>query len=213
MSNRKTKRKNADTFYISVYDFLYSHWISMVVVIVIMFLSIMGCIYVKYSRKNKIRIYNEKMFTALAIKDTNEKIKQLNSLYEDKKNPEKSRNMVAIQIMKEYFANRDYDKAKSIGNTLLKSKDNYIKYFAGLNILMMENSRNINNYKELTDLIAIMEKKDNPFINLILEQKAILLMRQEKDKEAKDIFNQLLSKNNIDSGLKARIREYISILN
>ena len=28
MSNRKTKKKNSDSFYVGIYDFIYSHWIS-----------------------------------------------------------------------------------------------------------------------------------------------------------------------------------------
>ena len=213
MSNRKTKKKNSDSFYVGIYDFIYSHWISMVVFLSILFLLVMGCFYVKYNKKNTVKTYNEKMFKVMAVEDRNERIKQLNSLYEDKKNPEKSRNMVAIQIMKEYLADKNYDKAKTIGHKLLKSKDNYIKYFAGLNLLMIGNSRNIDNYKELMDLISTMEKEDNPFRNLILEQKAILFIRQGKDKEAREVFNNILSNTNVDNALRSRIREYISILN
>lgn len=181
------------------------------IIFIILFIFLMSVIYM-FSRlyiSDKIKKYNEKIYKAL---DSQEIQENLEKIYKDKSIPSISKTFAGLCLINIYKQNNNYKDIIKIYNDILNNENNlFFKNYAGLNLLIIKLNDSNKDIKEIKSLIKKLENKKNPLINLVLEQKALFLIDQNKKEEAQKILNDLAIKN-IDKELLNRVNQQLLIL-
>lgn len=188
----------------NIKQFLFKNVNTIITIISIIVLASIFYMFLTIYKSNKIQKYNDKIFKILESENQKE---QLKKMYLDKKTPRISKTFIGLNLVT-ILDNDENEMVENIYNDIFKNeKELFLKYYAGLNLLVLKINLNKND-KEIEDLLKLLENNKNPVLNLVLEQKALFLNNQGKEKESKKIFNELL-KNNLDKNFTDRINQYL----
>jgi hypothetical protein len=181
-------------------------------IIGIILLLLLGCGGIfrlrKIYQRNKIRSYNERIFVNLASPNV---VMELEKLYYQRGVPAISRKLAGLGLIGEYLRQQHYDKAGIIyGDIFNSEKDIYLKYYSGLNLLVLQLNEEKVNIAKVNALFDQLDNEHNPLRNLVLEQKVMFLLRQQKYKEALVITRKLLDKSTSveESSFRDRLKMY-----
>lgn len=164
----------------------------------------------KSYRRNKMLNYNSKIFESLA---SGEAIANLEKLYNDKNIPKISKTLAGLSLVKEYTKNSENDKIAKIYEDILDNEDDiYLKYYSGLNLLILKlNGKNTDN-TYLENLFSKLENEENPLLDMVKEQKVLFLIKNGNYDDAKKIIDGMLSNDKISTSFKDRIRIYLDYI-
>jgi hypothetical protein len=201
-----------------------------VIVLIILFIIVSGIFALSFNirKLSKIERYNKEIYRITGLKQMQ---KNLEYLYEKKDVPRISKTLAGIILASEYgridarnktidVANKDNNKNINThrdkiidiySDIFFKEKDTYFKYYAGLNLLILKINDKKQDIREIDDLIKKMENKKNPLLDLVLEQKALFFIKQNKKDEAKNILDGLLKKE-INAEFSNRINHIYKLL-
>ena len=186
--------------------FLFRNINKIIVLFILIFIIIFSTLFINLYKNNKLSKYNEKIYYAL---NGNNKIQDLEKLYNDNSIPRISKTFAGFSLIDLYT--NDKNKEEILKEIYKNEKDLFFKNYAGISILSMEINKNNYNKEYIESLIIELDKKDNPLINLFLEQKALYLVKENKKEEAKKIFINLLLTNE-NEYFKNRINIYLERL-
>ncbi|MDR2077803.1 MAG: hypothetical protein LBP39_02440 [Rickettsiales bacterium] len=179
-------------------------------VIVFILVSLVYCgvsFSLKTLEKNRIQSYNRRIFLSLSSENTKE---ELEKIYVGKRTPAISRTFSGLSLVGEYIKNQRYDRIVEIYERIFdQEKDIYLRYYAGLNLLIARlNEENID-FEQINKLFSKMENRENPLLSLVLEQKALFFLKQKKYVVASEIINDILKRNDIDEHFRDRLNKYM----
>lgn len=183
------------------------------IVAVFLFISVVFLfnIFIKLYQNNKIEDYNNKIYFAI---NSNNKVNELEEIYNDKSTPRISKTFSGLKLIEEHINNVDsYSKIIDIYVDILENeKDVFFKNYAGLNLLLLKINEEILDEKYINELFSKLDNANNPLQDMILEQKAVFLIKQDKKNEAKTILNNLLRKNLDNKDFIERLNGYFDML-
>lgn len=185
--------------------------IKKIVVLLLVLLAIFLTRFItKNHRRNKMLNYNSKIFESLA---SGEAIANLEKLYSDKNIPKISKTLAGLSLIKEYTKNSENDKIAKIYEDILDNEDDiYLKYYSGLNLLILKlNGKNTDN-TYLENLFSKLENEENPLLDMVKEQKVLFLIKNGSYDDAKKIIDGMLSNDKISASFKDRIRMYLDYI-
>ena len=186
--------------------FLFRNINKIIILSILILVFIFGSLFITLYKNNKLSNYNEKIYYAL---NGNNKIQDLEKLYNDNSIPRISKTFAGFSLV-DLYSNIE-NKENILKEIYENEKDLFFKNYAGISILSMEINKNNYNKEYIESLIIELDKKDNPLINLFLEQKALYLVKENKKEEAKKIFINLLLANE-NEYFKNRINIYLKQL-
>lgn len=163
-----------------------------------------------YYKKQAIKKANAQLFEIMSIENSQDRIKELNKIFNSEKSKETAKNFAGLQLAQEYAELKNEEKMIDVYTRLFNtSKDEYVKNLAGINVLIAKINAETLNKDEIAKLLTELENKKNPFIDLVIEQKAIFYIKQNNTEEAKKIISKLLEKENLEVNLRDRLRMYM----
>jgi tetratricopeptide (TPR) repeat protein len=166
-----------------------------------------------FYKKSSVRKYNTQLFEILAVEDNFVRIDKMEKLYRNKKIPKISKTLCGIKLSREYYKMGNLGGFIMVNEEIMKREnDPVFKNVSGLNLLHVKLNEEVTDVDYLEKLFVILENKKNPFLNVVLEKKAIFYIKQGKKEEAREIFNGLLLDDSNDIDFKNRIKNYIKIL-
>ena len=186
--------------------FLFRNINKIIILSILILVFIFGSLFITLYKNNKLSNYNEKIYYTL---NGNNKIQDLEKLYNDNSIPRISKTFAGFSLV-DLYSNIE-NKENILKEIYENEKDLFFKNYAGISILSMEINKNNYNKEYIESLIIELDKKDNPLINLFLEQKALYLVKENKKEEAKKIFINLLLANE-NEYFKNRINIYLKQL-
>lgn len=166
---------------------------------------------IKSYKRNKILNYNSKIFESLVSEET---IANLEKLYSDKNIPKISKTLAGLSLVREYTKDfENDDKIAKIYEDILDSEDDiYLKYYSGLNLLILKlNNKNTDN-AYLENLFSKLENEENPLLDMVKEQKILFLIKNGSYDNAKKIIDGMLSDDKISTSFKDRIKIYMDYM-
>jgi tetratricopeptide (TPR) repeat protein len=147
------------------------------------------------------------------VEDNFARLDKMEKLYHSKKIPKISKTLCGIKLSQEYYKRGNLEGFITVNEEIMKrEKDPVFKNVSGLNLLHVKLNEETTDVDYLEKLFVILENKKNPFLNVVLEKKAIFYIKQGKKDEAREIFNSLLLDNSNDDDFKTRIKNYMKIL-
>ena len=180
---------------------------ALVLFVFVLFFSIM---FVNAYKNSKIKNYSGKIFLALNSVD---KVGELEKIYGDDGAPRISKTFAGMKLVEEYKNSNNFSKVEDIyGEIFENEKEIFFKNYAGLNLLSMEINTDKMNIDKINKLFSKLENVKNPLYDMVLEQKIIFLMRQDKKDEAKTLVGGLLRKNSNSKNMQDRLNKYLDIL-
>lgn len=196
----------------SIKQFIFKNINRIIFLILVIFITVILYMFINVYKVNKIEKYNRQLFEIMDSKNVKE---QLEDFYNKKSLPKITKTFVGFNLISSLEFSDDEDdkeKIKNIYSDIYNSEDDlFIKYYAGLNLLILRINNNENS-EEIENFIEDLLSKQNPLINLVLEQKALYFVAQGKNEEAKNILVNLL-KNDLDEGSVERINQYLLYIN
>lgn len=182
---------------------------KIVVFCIVILLTFISYFLIGVYKDNKIEKYNNKVHFAL---NSNNVINELNSIYNEKSVPRITKTFVGLKLVEQYN-NNDNDKIKLIYEDIFENeKEVFLKYYAGLNLIMLELNKSDLDTSIIDNLINEQSNNINPLQDMVLEQKAIFLMRQNKNDDAKNIINSLLERNKENKNMSERLNKYAELI-
>lgn len=176
----------------------------MIAIILTVFIISIFYMFIILHKTNKIQKYNTKIFEIMESENQEEELKKM---FFDEKIPRISRTLAGFNLIS-ILDNNEGDVIEKVYNDIfLNEKELFFKYYAGLNLLISKINLNKKD-EEIENLLKLLENKQNPVLNLVLEQKALFLKSQGKVEEAKEILNKLL-KENFSSNFTDRINQQL----
>lgn len=175
-----------------------------ITVVLTIFIISIFYMFIILQKTNKIQKYNTKIFEIMESENQEEELKKM---FFDEKIPRISRTLAGFNLIS-ILDNSEGDVIEKVYNDIfLNEKELFFKYYAGLNLLISKINLNKKD-EEIENLLKLLENKQNPVLNLVLEQKALFLKSQGKVEEAKEILNKLL-KENFSSNFTDRINQQL----
>jgi hypothetical protein len=190
----------------NVKKFILNNIGTIVAVVLLVFITGIFCAFASFYRSNKIKEHNMEMYLISDLTD-------LENLYNKKSIPQTSKTFVGLKLVSMYKKDgNNPDRITSVYEDIFKNeKDVFFKNYAGLNLLISKINQENYSAAEISELILVLENKENPLLNLVMEQKALFLMRENRKEDAKNILKDL-AKKEIDIYLRERIDEYLILL-
>ena len=183
--------------------FFLDNVVKIVVILIILSIIVFSAVFINFYKENKLEKYNNKIYEALV---SNNKILDLEKVYKDDSIPRVSKTIAGFNLVDLYT---DYTQKEIVLKEIYENeRDIFFRYYAALAIFTIEINKDSIDTDYLDSLIEFLEQDKNPLINLFLEQKALYLMKINKQEEANKILNNLLNSNE-DEDFKARIRMYL----
>jgi predicted negative regulator of RcsB-dependent stress response len=187
-----------------------SDLILLLVIILVVLLIIFSSI---FYRKSKIRRYNTQLLEILEITDNQERVRKIEEGYNSKGIPEISKTMFSIRLSREYYRMGNNTKFIEVNENILKTeKDEVLRSIAILNILHIKLNEQKLDVEYLEKLFKKAEHKKNPFLNIIMEKKAVFYLRRGEKEMAENIINTLLQNEFYDDNSRSRIEKYKYVL-
>lgn len=183
--------------------FIFKYSTHLIVLVTIIFLFTLLFIFTSVYKNNKLENYNNKIYAAI---DGDNKIEELEKIYNDKSAPRISKTFAALALVDLYTAT-DL-KINVLEEIYENEKDLFFKYYAGLAMLSIEISQEEMDKDHIESLIKGLENKENPLKALSEEQKALYLIKIGKKEEANELLNKLLNSNESEE-FKNRIKIYL----
>lgn len=205
-SNNFINELKYDVFKDKIKLFIFKHINKIIILSILILVFIFGSLFITLYKNNKLSNYNEKIYYAL---NGNNKIRDLEELYNDNSIPRISKTFVGFSLV-DLYSNVE-SKENILKEIYENEKDLFFKNYAGISILSMEINKNNYNKEYIESLIKELENKKNPLIDLFLEQKALYLVKENKKEEARQIFTNLLLSNESED-FKNRINIYLERL-
>lgn len=186
--------------------FLFKHINKVILLFILILVFIFGSLFVNLYKNNKLSNYNEKIYYAL---NGENKIEELEKIYNDNSIPRISKTFAAFSLVDLY--DNDDDKKNVLKEIYQNERDLFFKNYAGLILLTLEVSKKDYDKDYINLLITELDNKNNPLINLFLEQKGLFFVKENKKDEARQIFATLLLSNE-NEDFKNRINIYLEQL-
>ena len=190
----------------NVKGFLTKNVKRILILLLILLAVFLGRFIVKSHKKNKILNYNSKIFESLSSQEV---IADLEKLYNDENIPRVSKTLTGLNLVKEYAKKLENEKIAKIYEDILNNEgDTYLKYYSGLNLLILRlNDDNIDN-TYLENLFSKLENEENPLLEMVKEQKILFLIKNGGYDDTRKIIDDLLSNDEVNSSFKNRIKIY-----
>ncbi|MDR2777464.1 MAG: hypothetical protein LBB24_01690 [Rickettsiales bacterium] len=187
--------------------FLLKYYTYIVVVIV----ALVGFFTARFSLRNmeksRIERYNERIFLGTS---SGKPIAELEKIYRDESIPSVSKTFSGLSLIGEYIKSQRYERVVEIYEDIFtREKDVYLKYYAGLNLLIVRLNEEKPDVDKISILFSKLENGDNPLLNLVIEQKALFFIKQKKYDQAAEIIRNLLKRGDIDSNFRERLGRYL----
>lgn len=156
---------------------------------------------------NRLIGYNSMIFRGLASKNP---IAELTKLYNDRDIPNTSKTLVGLNLIAQYEQNnQNIDSMAKIYEEIFRAeKDLYLRYYAGLNLLILKLNADESNAESVENLMGELDKEENPLRDLVMEQKVLLKIKTAKYEEANTLLNELLSRKDLNEYLRERLNNY-----
>jgi tetratricopeptide (TPR) repeat protein len=156
---------------------------------------------------NRIQSYNKRIFMGLS---SDRPIEELEKIYEGKHTPSVSRTFSGLNLVGEYMKVQQYDRVVEIYEDIFNyEKDIYLRYYAGLNLLIAKLNEEQPDFEKIDRLFSRMENSENPLLSLVLEQKALFFLKQKKYAIASEIIGDILKRDEIDNNFRDRLSRYL----
>ena len=195
----------------NIKDFLSGN-IKKILILLLLILAIYLTRYIIVNhRKNKILNYNSKIFESLVSKES---ITELEKLYNDENIPRISKTLTGLNLINEYTKNLDNKNVTKIYEDILDNEDDiYLKYYSGLNLLILKLNDETIEDKYIQELFNRLENEENPLIDMVKEQKILFLIKNCNYDDTKKIINNILSNEDVNISFKDRIKIYSDYIN
>ncbi|MDR2777899.1 MAG: hypothetical protein LBB13_00115 [Rickettsiales bacterium] len=191
----------------NIKNFLVKYYKYIMTIAAVVFIYRIVSFSMKTVERNKIQSYSRRIFMSLSSERPAE---ELEKIYREKHTPPVSRTFSGLNLIGEYIKSHQYDKVVEIyENIFNQEKDVYLRYYAGLNLLIARLNEEKLNLEEIDKLFSKMENEENPLLNLVLEQKALFFLRQKKYVVASEIINDLLKQNEVNDYFRDRLNRYL----
>ena len=195
----------------NIKDFLSGN-IKKILILLLLILAIYLTRYIIVNhRKNKILNYNSKIFESLVSKES---ITELEKLYNDENIPRISKTLTGLNLINKYTKNLDNKNVTKIYEDILDNEDDiYLKYYSGLNLLILKLNDETIEDKYIQELFNRLENEENPLIDMVKEQKILFLIKNGSYDDAKKIIDSILSNEDVNISFKDRIKIYSDYIN
>ncbi|MDR1425502.1 MAG: hypothetical protein LBI70_00690 [Rickettsiales bacterium] len=186
----------------------YFHYIVIVTIILVGFFAVR--LSLKIIEKNKTEKYSEKIFLSLS---SEKPAIELEKIHRDGSAPSTTKTFSGLALAEEYLKNSQQNEAANIYEDILRrEKDVYLKYYAGLNLLILRLGEKNVDPDRINSLFLKLENDSNPLLDLVSEQKALFLIGQKKYDQAIEITENLLRRNDLNDDFKDRLGKYLDFL-
>ncbi|MDR1495122.1 MAG: hypothetical protein LBI29_03775 [Rickettsiales bacterium] len=193
-------KENTKKFLLKYYKYI----IAMVLALTIFFTVRFS---VKNIERNRIEKYNERIFLSMASENPGV---ELEKIYGDKSIPSISKTFGGLSLVGEYTKNHQNEKVIEIYEEIFgRENDVYLKYYVGLNLLITRLNEENPNIERIGELFSKLESKDNPLINLVIEQKALFFIKQKKYDQAVEAIRNLMKRSDVDNNFRERLDRYL----
>ena len=190
-----------------VKKFILNNLNTIIIVSISIIVILLATLFINLYHNNKINNYNNKIYSAII---SNNKISELEKIYNNKSTPRISKTFTAIKLIEEYNLKNNKEQIINLYTEIFNNeKDIFFKNYAGLNLLIIKIDEKELEINYINNLFNKLEKENNPLYDMVLEQKAIFYLKQNKKDDAKTILNNLLRRNLIS---KERIEQYLKLL-
>ncbi|MDR3079056.1 MAG: hypothetical protein LBU15_03380 [Rickettsiales bacterium] len=157
--------------------------------------------------RNRMEKYSERIFFGLA---SEKPVAELEKIYRDRSAPPLSRTFSGLSLVGEYIRNHQDEKIIELCEEIFASEsDVYLKYYVGLNLLIARLNEENPDLNRINDLFSKLENRDNPLMNLVLEQKVLFLIKQKKYDQAVEVVKNLMGRSDVDSSFRERLDRYL----
>jgi hypothetical protein len=160
--------------------------------------------------RSRMEKYNEQMLLGVSLEKP---AAELEKIYGDKSIPPISKTLTGLSLIGEYTKNHQYGKIIELCEEIFNREvDVYLKYYAGLNLLIARLNEEKPDVDKISGLFSKMENDDNPLLNLVIEQKALFFVGRKKYDQAAEIIKNLLKKSSLDNSFIERLNKYLDFL-
>lgn len=191
----------------NIKQFIFRNKNKIIFVILVIFITSICYISLNIYKTNKIEKYNKQLFK---IMTSTEVEKELRDFYHNKSTPRLTKTFAGFNLINLLDVG-DEEVKKIYVDIFENEKELFFKYYAGLNLLILKMNNNEDS-KEIENFINELSVKQNPLINLVLEEKALFLKIQGKNEEAKTLLRSLLNEN-LDEEFRERINQHLLYIN
>ena len=135
-------------------------------------------------------------------------------MYNDENIPRISKTLTGLNLINEYTKNLDNKNVTKIYEDILDNEDDiYLKYYSGLNLLILKLNDETIEDKYIQELFNRLENEENPLIDMVKEQKILFLIKNGSYDDAKKIIDSILSNEDVNISFKDRIKIYSDYIN